>query len=71
MRAKSLLVEFYEPADDLLGVQDYDDLRRPRLTLMHLHKLRLSKDMERVDKAEYLAFLPDMYGPPPAEEGGL
>jgi hypothetical protein len=70
MRAKDLLVEFYEPADDQLSHQDYDDTRRPRLTMRHLHKLRVSKDMEKLDKEQHLDFLPSMYAPTPETDEG-
>lgn len=62
MRASELLVEFYNPSDDKLGVVDINDTRRPRLTLMHIQRLRKSRDTERVDKAQHLQFIPDMYG---------
>ena len=69
MNARDLLVEFYDPAEDESGQYDYDDLRRPRLTLRQLHKLRMAKDAKMVDDAQYKAFLPTMYNPP-SEEGG-
>lgn len=62
MRAEDLLVEFYNPADDKLGQAKMDDTRRPRLTMLHLQKLRKSRDAEKYDKAQHLDFLPDMYG---------
>lgn len=61
MRSKELLVEFYDPEHDEVEHADYDDTRRPRLTLSHLHKMRKSRDAERVDKKQYLDFLPTMY----------
>ena len=67
MRAKDLLVEFYDVAADQTQMHDYDDTRRPRLTLSNLHKIRLSKDMARVDKQDYLDFLPSMYSQPAPE----
>lgn len=62
MRAKSLLVEFYDPNEDELGKAHMDDSRRPRLTLSHLQKLRKARDMEKYDRAQHLNFIPDMYG---------
>lgn len=62
MKAKDLLVEFYDPADDKLGQAKMDDTRRPRLTMTHLQKLRKSRDAEKYEKAQHLEFLPDMYG---------
>lgn len=71
MRAKDLLCEFYSPENDRLGVASMDDSRRPRLTLMHLQKLRKARDVEKYEKAQHIGFLPDMYGQAPAEPGGL
>lgn len=70
MKAKDLLVEFYNPADDELGQAKMDDTRRPRLTMTHLQKLRKSRDAERVEQAQHLNFLPDMYGASAQPEGG-
>ena len=62
MKAKDLLVEFYDPADDKLGKAKMGDTRRPRLTMLHLQKLRKSRDSERYETAQHMDFLPDMYG---------
>jgi len=73
MKAKDLLVEFYDPADDELGQAKMDDTRRPRLTMLHLQKLRKSRDAEKYETAQHLNFLPDMYGQAPQDPsaGGL
>jgi len=70
MRAKELLCEFYDPADDQLGQAKLDDTRRPRLTMLHIQKLRKSRDVEKYEKAQHLEFLPDMYGAAPDDSGG-
>lgn len=70
MRAKEMLVEFYDPADDELGKAKMDDTRRPRLTMLHLQKLRKARDAEKYETAQHLNFLPDMYAPPAEEPGG-
>ena len=70
MRAKQLLVELYDPADDTLGQAKMSDSRRPRLTMLHIQKLRKSRDVEKYEKAEHLQFLPDMYGVSAQSEGG-
>lgn len=62
MRAKEILVEMYDPADDELGQAKMDDTRRPRLTMLHLSKLRKARDSEKYERAQHLEFLPDMYG---------
>jgi len=70
MKAKDLLVEFYDPEDDELGKAHMDDTRRPRLTMLHIQKLRKSRDAEKYEKAQHLNFLPDMYGASAQSEGG-
>lgn len=67
MKARELLVEFYEPKNDEFGKVHMDDTRRPRLTLAHLQKLRKSRDIEQYDKIKHLEFLPDMYGQQPEQ----
>lgn len=62
MLAKELLVEFYSPSDDQLGQAHMDDTRRPRLTMVHIQKLRKSRDIKKYEEAQHLGFLPDMYG---------
>ena len=69
MKARDLLVEYYDPADDKLGQAKMDDTRRPRLTMVHLQKLRKSRDAEKYERAQHLEFLPDMYAQPAAEPG--
>jgi hypothetical protein len=75
MRAAELLVEFYNPDDDELGKAHTDDTRRPRLTMLHIQKLRKSRDAEKYEKAQHQNFLPDMYGqsaePQAGGAGGL
>lgn len=70
MKAKEMLVEFYDPADDELGVAHMDDTRRPRLTMLHLQKLRKSRDIEKYETAQHINFLPDMYGAAPEGDAG-
>ena len=71
MKAFELLVEMYDPADDKLGQAKMDDTRRPRLTLLHLQKLRKSRDVEKYDRIQHTAFLPDMYGVSAQPEAGM
>lgn len=71
MRAREMLAEYYDPADDELGKAHMDDTRRPRLTMMHLQKLRKSRDAEKYETEQHLSFLPDMYGSAPEPSSGL
>lgn len=66
-----MLVEFYDSSDDQLSIANMDDTRRPRLTFLHLSKLRKSRDAEKYDTAQHLEFLPDMYGQIDQAPGGL
>jgi len=38
--------------------------------MLHLQKLRKSRDAEKYEKAQHLDFLPDMYGVVPQENSG-
>ena len=67
MLARELLVEFYDPSEDSLGIAKLDDTRRPRLSFYHLQRLRKSKDIEKYDRLQHLNFLPDMYGQQPEQ----
>lgn len=73
MKASDLLCEFYSANDDKLGQAKMDDTRRPRLTLMHLSKLRKARDAEKYERAQQAEFLPDMYGQSPdaGQSGGF
>ena len=65
IKSIELLTEFYNPSEDRVGLADFDDTRRPRLTLLHLQRLRKSKDLQSVDRARHLEFIPDMYSDSP------
>lgn len=65
------MIEFYSPADDISGKAHMDDSRRPRLTMVHLQKLRKARDVERYESAVQTNFLPDMYGVSAQPDGGL
>lgn len=62
MKAREILKEFYSPEHDMLSKAQLDDTRRPRLTLLHLQKLRKARDAEKYESAQHIQFLPDMYG---------
>lgn len=70
MKASELLVEYYTPADDRLGIAHMDDTRRPRLTMVHLQKLRKARDVEKYETAQHMDFLPSMYGASSQEDSG-
>ena len=63
MRAKDLLVEYYDNQSDSLGTATTGQTRRPRLTMRHLTRLRKAKDLERHEAREYSDFVKVMYGP--------
>jgi len=39
--------------------------------MLHLQKLRKSRDAEKYEKAQHIDFLPDMYGQASEPSGGL
>lgn len=47
---------------------DFDDTRRPRLTLKHLNKMRNIRSMANADHAGKIEDLKLQYGQPPASE---
>lgn len=67
MKAKELLVEFYDFPGDLSA--EYDEHRRPKLTFDKLRALRMARDRKRLEEIEHLKFIPRMYKAAPAEGG--
>lgn len=67
MKAKELLVEFYDFPGDLSA--EYDEHRRPRLTFDKLRALRMARDRKRLEEIEHRKFIPTMYKVEPAEGG--
>jgi hypothetical protein len=47
--------------DDDYGTWDFDDTRRPRLTLRHLNKLRNMREMARAEHIEQTSQYQEMY----------
>jgi hypothetical protein len=64
MRFKEVLKEYYDATDDKYSVVDFDDTRRPRLTLEHLNKLRKMREINAVEKAEMEKFYKVIYAKP-------
>ncbi|WP_299944351.1 hypothetical protein, partial [uncultured Microbulbifer sp.] len=48
---------------DASGYMEYDDTRRPRLTLRRLNKLRKKSDARKIEMANHRDFIARMYGP--------
>jgi len=38
--------------------------------MLHIQKLRKSRDVEKYEKAQHTEFLPDMYGQAPSDDSG-
>lgn len=68
MKAKELLVEFYDFPGDLSS--EYDEHRRPKLTIEKLRALRTARDRKRVEDVDHLKFVPKMYKKA-SPEGGM
>tara|TARA_B100000949_G_C14141305_1_gene390767 strand:- start:452 stop:712 length:261 start_codon:yes stop_codon:yes gene_type:complete len=64
------------PSDKNIGTQynaiddqskyEYDDSRRPRLTLAHLNRLKNMRKLKKLDLDKRYKFFKDIYGIPPA-----
>ena len=64
------------PKSDNVGTQyeefdyqskyEYDDSRRPRLTLTHLNKLKKMRKLKKLDLDKRYKFFKEIYGIPPA-----
>jgi hypothetical protein len=81
MKAKDLLVEFYDESatdefgyissadeDELEPLKKGDTRKRPKLTLKHLNKLRKLKQVKRKEKIKHLDLVQRMYGNKPDME---
>ena len=62
------LLENYWPEDDKQNQTELDDTRRPRLTLRHLHKLRMVQELKKLEMMAHKDFVKKMYNEP--TEGG-
>ena len=75
MKAREMLVEFYEADDtnvemgysssadsDQINQRELSTTRRPRLTLRHLHNMRLMTQLKRKEEIQRLGKLNRMYG---------
>jgi len=68
--AEEVLAESYFPEDDEGNQHEYDDTRRPKLTLRHLNKLRKIQELKKLEGEAHAEFVKQMYGTPPEEGGG-
>lgn len=69
-QVEQILQENYFPEDDEHNKAEYDDTRRPRLTLRHLNKLRKIQELKKLEAEAHAEFVKKMYGTPPEEGGG-
>lgn len=70
MRAEEIDATYYSPENDRFAIQRIDDTRKPRITLLHLNrlkKMRAARDLENLVRRDILGLL---YGAP-AEGGGM
>jgi len=63
MKFKELVKEaYYDMEDDDHSRYDIDDITRPRLTLMHLGRLRKMREMKKYEAEERQKFFKFIYG---------
>jgi hypothetical protein len=67
MKFKELTEGYYDMEDDDYTRYDIDDITRPRLTLMHLGKLRRMREMKKYEESERQKFFKFIYGKKPEE----
>lgn len=67
MRSQEFLVEYYEAEDDEYNNRKIDDVRRSRLTLMHLNKLRKQREVQAIEQASRTERVRKIYARPPSE----
>ena len=63
MKASEILGETAgESRADSRTAQEVGNEMRPRLTLRHIHRLRLMRELKKLEAAEKRKFVADMYG---------
>ena len=55
-----------KPKDKDQSKYEYNDSRRPRLTLTHLNKLKKMRKLKKLDLDKRYKFFKEIYGIPPA-----
>lgn len=58
------LNEFYNPEEDKETNREEDDVRKSKLTLLHLGKLRTYRNIKNAEKTEHDKFARVMYAAP-------
>jgi hypothetical protein len=70
LKAKELILrEFYSPEEDELSKAHFSDIKRPKLTLKHLHSLRKMREVKDVDDQEHLELVQKIYAPAEEDSG--
>ena len=62
MKFKELKEAYCDMEDDDHSRYDIDDITRPRLTLMHLSRLRKMREMKKYEDGERQKFFKFIYG---------
>ena len=57
------LLEYYDAAEDEYTILNIDHSRRPKLTLRHLGKLRRTRALDEMEKAQRRKDVFTLYGP--------
>jgi hypothetical protein len=57
-----ILKEYYEEEEDEYSYVKIDHTRRPRITLMHLQKLRKARSIEDMEIKQRDSVVSDIYG---------
>jgi hypothetical protein len=67
MKSIEFLNEYYDAESDDYTVVDIDHHRRPRITLLHLQKLRKTHSIEELEQRQRIVDVAYIYGKPSEE----
>lgn len=67
MKMGEILKEYYDMSDDNHQITTKGDTRRPRLTLLHLNRLKKIRELRKLESGKRAASIPKIYHQPPQQ----
>lgn len=68
MRTSDILNEYYDEKNDNYNIVNIDHVRRPKITLLHLQKLRKTRALEELEQKQRIKDVASIYGHAPSME---